>query len=127
MNYKLCFLEAVNQRNEVSQSNKRTGARTNTSIPYSSGRIVRLNILPVPRNSRTAPNKVNAIVKPNPIPKPSKKDATGLFLAAKASARPSTIQFTTISGINKPNAHKVRERKPASPFAAVLRTMRLQQ
>jgi len=24
MNYKLCFLEAVNQRNEVSQSNKRT-------------------------------------------------------------------------------------------------------
>ena len=79
------------------------GARTKTNIPYSSGRIVRLKILPVPKNSRTAPNKVNAIVKPNPMPRPSKNDAIGLFLAANASARPNTIQFTTISGMNKPN------------------------
>ena len=64
--------------------------------------MARLNSLPVPNNSRTAPNKVNAMVKPSPIPIPSKADATIPFLAAKAYARPNTIQFTTINGMNNP-------------------------
>ena len=39
----------------------------------------------------------------SPIPSPSKNEGTGPFFAANASARPSRIQFTTISGINNPN------------------------
>lgn len=37
------------------------------------------------------------------IPIPSNMEATALFLAAKASARPSTIQFTTINGMKRPS------------------------
>ena len=76
---------------------------TNTNIPYSSGMMVKSKILPVPKNSRTAPSKVRAMVKPSPIPIPSNIEATALFLAAKASARPSTIQFTTINGMKRPS------------------------
>ncbi len=61
------------------------------------------NILPLPNSSRTEPKIVSAIAKPNPIPKPSIMDENGLFFEAKDSARPKTIQLTTISGINKPN------------------------
>ena len=78
------------------------GANTKISEPNCSGIIVRLNSLPVPNSSRTAPNSVKAIVKPRPIPIPSKAEATTPFLAAKASARPNTIQLTTINGMNNP-------------------------
>ena len=81
---------------------KAPGANTNTNIPYSSGRMAKSNTLPVPKNSRTAPSNVKAMVKPSPIPIPSNIEATALFLAAKASARPNTIQFTTINGIKSP-------------------------
>ena len=43
------------------------------------------------------------MVKPNPMPSPSKREDNGPCLEAKASARPKTMQFTTISGMNKPN------------------------
>ena len=78
------------------------GARTKMSMLYSSGNMRRENSAPVPINSRTIPSNVKPKVNPSPMPKPSQNDANGLFLAANASARPSTIQFTTISGINKP-------------------------
>ena len=81
---------------------KYSSASINTSAPKSSGKIVRLNILPVPSNSRTAPSSVSAIVKPRPIPIPSKRESSGLCLAAYASARPKIIQFTTISGMKSP-------------------------
>ena len=78
------------------------GASTNTSTPYSSGKMRKEKSAPVPSNSRTMPSKVKPKVNPRPIPKPSQKEAKGLFYAANASARPSTIQFTTIRGINNP-------------------------
>ena len=79
------------------------GAKTNINIPYSSEKMVRSKIFPVPRSSRTEPKIVKANVKPKPMPKPSKKEEIGLFLLAKASARPRIKQFTTISGMKSPN------------------------
>ena len=81
---------------------KAPGARTKISTPYSSGNTRSENSAPVPRSSRTMPRRVNPKVKPRPMPRPSQSDAKGLFLAAKASARPRTIQFTTIRGMNRP-------------------------
>lgn len=98
----LCFLKLLIKAIKYPKAIKAPGANTKTNMPYSSGRILKLKILPVPKNSLTAPKRVNAIVNPKPIPKPSNKEANGLFFAAKASARPSNIQFTTINGINKP-------------------------
>ena len=71
----------------------------NTKILVVSGNKPMPNTLPAPKISRTQPSKVNAKVKPKPQPTPSTKLATGEFLAAKLSARPRMIQFTTISGI----------------------------
>ena len=51
---------------------KAPGARTKTKAPYCSGKIVTLNIFPVPKNSRTAPKRVSAPVNPKPIPTPSR-------------------------------------------------------
>ena len=42
-------------------------------------------------------------LKPMPMPSPSKPEAKTEFLEAKASARPSIIQFTTISGTKIPS------------------------
>lgn len=53
---------------------------------------------PEPNSSLTAASTVKAQVKPKPMPKPSKMDETTEFLLAKASARPKTMQFTTIRG-----------------------------
>ena len=61
-----------------------------------------LKNFPLPRISRIEPNIVNAIAKPRPIPKPSSMEGMALFLDANDSARPSTIQFTTINGMNNP-------------------------
>lgn len=58
---------------------------------------------PAPSNSRTVPNNVKAQVNPNPIPIPSNILFRGVFLQAKASARPKIIQLTTISGIYIPS------------------------
>ena len=58
--------------------------------------------VPFPKNSRTIPIAVSATVKPKPIPIPSNIESKGLFFDAKASARASIIQFTTISGIKSP-------------------------
>ena len=79
------------------------GARTKMSTPNSSGNMRSEKSAPVPSNSRTIPSKVKPKVNPRPIPKPSQKEANGLFLAANASARPSTIQFTTMSGMKRPS------------------------
>ena len=81
---------------------KAPGANTNTNIPYSSGRMAKSNTLPVPKNSRTAPSNVKAMVKPSPIPIPSNIEATALFLAAKSSARPTPIQYTTNNELKNP-------------------------
>ena len=78
------------------------GANTKINDPYSSGTSVKLNNLPVPNSSRQAPSNVKAKVKPKPIPIPSQAEATTPFFAAKASARHSTMQFTTINGMNRP-------------------------
>ena len=57
------------------------------------------NAVPEPMNSRTRPSTQRAIVKPKPWPTPSKNESIALFLEAKASARPSMIQLTTIRGM----------------------------
>ena len=62
------------------------------------------NQVPEPRISRIEPITRSAKVKPIPIPTPSKADLTTVFLLANISARPRMIQFTTISGKNKPSA-----------------------
>ena len=86
------------------------GARIKSVAPKLSGKREKENILPEPKNSRRSPSNVSAIVKPNPIPIPSKTEDKALFFAAKASALPNTIQFTTIRGINIPklSANAVR-------------------
>ena len=81
---------------------KAPGANTKASILVDEGSTVNPNTAPVPSNSRTAPSKVSAQVKPRPMPRPSKSEGMAVFLAAKASARPRMIQFTTISGMNRP-------------------------
>ena len=72
---------------------KAPGASTNTSDPKVSGYIVKSKILPVPKNSLTAPSIVRAIVNPIPVPSPSSIESKTLFFEAKASALPSSTQF----------------------------------
>ena len=60
--------------------------------------------VPWPKISRNAPNTVMLSAMPNPIEKPSQAACTTLFLEAKASARPMTIQLVTIKGIKIPSA-----------------------
>ena len=79
------------------------GGSTKSNILRDSGRSVIPNTEPAPSISRTTPSAVRPIVKPKPIPIPSKILSIGPFLQAKASARPRMIQFTTISGINNPS------------------------
>ena len=55
--------------------------------------------VPAPRISLTAAIRINAHVKPRPIPNPSTAERPTEFLLAKASALPRIIQFTTIRGI----------------------------
>ena len=91
---------------------KAPGAKTNTNKPSPS-----INFQPkmerLPITSLTVPKMVRAKAKPNPIPKPSTADDATVFLEAKASALPNTIQFTTINGINKPNCACNAGKKPA--------------
>ena len=82
---------------------KAPGGRMKTRMLAVSGRMRSEKMVPLPNNSRMQPKMVRAKVKPNPIPIPSKSDARGEFLAAKASARPRIIQLTTISGIKRPS------------------------
>ena len=78
------------------------GARTNTKIASPSINF-HPKIEPLPKISRIEPNIVNAIEYPNPMLIPSIADAPIPFLQANASARPRTIQLTTMSGMNKPS------------------------
>ena len=78
---------------------KAPGGKMNTKMFVVSGNKATPKRLPAPNISRAQPNKVNARVNPKPHPKPSKRLANGLFLAAKLSARPRMIQFTTIRGM----------------------------
>ena len=64
---------------------------------------VKPKIEPAPNTSRTAPIAVSERVKPKPMPIPSNAESSTPFFDAKASARPSMMQFTTINGINTPN------------------------
>ena len=75
----------------------------NNSIFVVSGSKTTPNREPAPSSSRNIPSTVSAMVNPMPIPTPSKKLGTAPFLHAKASARPSIIQFTTIKGMYIPN------------------------
>ena len=61
------------------------------------------NIEPFPKISLIEPKKVKDRVNPIPDPIPSSIESITQFLEAKLSALPSTIQLTTISGINIPN------------------------
>ena len=45
---------------------------------------------------------VRVRVKPRPIPMPSRAESITVFLLANISARPRMMQFTTISGMNRP-------------------------
>ena len=58
------------------------------------------------------PMSTSAMVKPIPMPRPSKAESSTLFLLAKASARPSTMQFTTINGMNTPRLADSAGRNP---------------
>ena len=80
---------------------KAPGANTNINAP-SPGNNSRPKIAPEPSISRIAPRIPNANVKPNPIPAPSKRDESVVFLLANASARPNTMQLTTIRGMKIP-------------------------
>ena len=83
---------------------KAPGANTKTRMVLaSSGRNLQLNTLPLPRISLMAPRMVRAKVNPSPMPAPSSIDGHTGFFDANASARPSTMQFTTISGMNSPS------------------------
>ena len=64
-----------------------------------SGRTLRPKAVPLPRTSLTRPARVRATVNPRPIPIPSMTESRGLFLFAKASARPRIMQLTTIRGM----------------------------
>ncbi len=69
-----------------------------------SGNMAIPNSVPLPRTSRTTPMKNSAKVNPTPMPRPSMMARPGLFLEAKASARPRIRQFTTIRAMNAPSA-----------------------
>lgn len=78
------------------------GANINTNAPLLSGNMRMEAMLPLPRNSRHAPNIVSATVNPSPAPMPSAIDDVTLWRDANASARPSKMQLTTINGMNIP-------------------------
>ena len=59
-------------------------------------------MVPAPSSSRKKPMSTRAKVKPRPMTTPSIADGRTLFLDAYASARPRMMQFTTISGRNRP-------------------------
>ena len=61
------------------------------------------NSVPAPNTSRMEPRKVRDMVKPSPMPRPSAMASGTVFLAAKASARPRMMQFTTMSGTKMPS------------------------
>ena len=63
------------------------------------GVITILNIVPFPKTSLIIPRTVRASVNPSPDPIPSNIESITLFLEAKLSALPKTIQLTTIRGI----------------------------
>ena len=61
-------------------------------------RIGKPSRVPAPKSSRMADMRTSVRVKPAPMPRPSSAASfTGCF-EANTSARPSTMQFTTISG-----------------------------
>ena len=58
--------------------------------------------VPAPNTSRTVAIARSAMVKPRPIPIPSKIDLPTVFLPANISARPKIIQLTVISARKTP-------------------------
>ena len=68
--------------------------------PNSSCMLV--NRVPWPISSRMPPRISRITRKPSPIMKPSSAAGSTGFLLAKASARPSTVQLVTISGMKMP-------------------------
>lgn len=92
----------LNKAISVPSTRKAPGAKMNTNEPYISGKMTEPKIFPLPNNSRTDARSVSAIVKPRPIPIPSNIAMRGFDFDATASARPNTIQFTTIKGMNIP-------------------------
>lgn len=87
------------------------GANTKTRIP-SKGITLCPKIAPLPKSSLTKAIIEIAKVKPIPIPMPSNIESKTEFLLAKASARPKTMQFTTIKGIKIPKLDDNAGTKP---------------
>ena len=69
--------------------------------------------VPFPKDSRIADITISANVKPIPIPKASIIERIGGSLDENASARPKTIQFTTINGTNIPKDLIKRASRPS--------------
>ena len=61
-------------------------------------RMGRPNTVPAPSSSRMMPIASRVAVKPTPIPRPSSREGSTLFLLAYISARPRMMQLTTIRG-----------------------------
>ena len=74
----------------------------NTRILAVSGRMAQLKMEPLPKSSLMQPKTVSEQVKPKPMPRPSSSEGQTGFFEAKASARPNTMQFTTINGMKRP-------------------------
>src|SRR5690606_26278787 len=87
-------------RNGVSVWN--TSIRSDFAQPPSSASAPSKSV-PLPKISRREPRTNMAAVAPMPMEKPSSADMAGLFFTAKASARPTTIQLVTISGMKIPS------------------------
>ena len=69
-----------------------------------SGTMVMPSQEPADRISRMLAIAVRVRVKPMPMPTPSSAESSTVFLQANISARPSTMQFTTIRGRYTPRA-----------------------
>ena len=75
------------------------------SAPRAGIRLPRPAIqVPEPRISRIEPMIVRVMVKPMPMPIPSRAESTMPFLEANISARPRMMQLTTIRGRYTPSA-----------------------
>jgi len=88
------------------------GGRINNKIPSASTNL-NPNNERLPKISLNDPSINKAMENPRPIPNPSSMDETTACFEANASARPRTIQFTTINGIKRPSCSCRSGRYPA--------------
>ena len=87
---------------------KAPGARTNTKMA-SPPMNFQPKMEPLPNISRIEPKMVSAIEYPKPMLMPSMAEAPMPFFEANASARPKTIQLTTMSGMKRPSVSSSKD------------------